>query len=479
MSYFADDWKKWGGGQKAPLGGLKDIELHEKLKNYKKLVAKRYRVVTPDLITRYLPDGNLWISTKVDGELWFAIKREGEVALVAYNGRCIQGVPVVKELEKQLKDVKTAIIPGELFALAGKGRPRVGNVASALGDDEKAKTLGFKAFDVLECDGEDYLYKGYNERFEILEKHFKDGKRSCLVTTAVGEKSDASDYFDEWVNSEKFEGLVVRSEQGITYKIKPFVTIDCVVMAYGERQEGGRAQVRELTVALMRDDGTFHILGTVGNGFGETGRAEWHDRLSKIQMDSTFRMANREGTLCRFVKPEIIVEVKASDIVDTDSRENPVRRMALKYDEKKGWSALGTMPIVSMIHPVLLRERTDKEVDLQSVGLDQAFQHVPFAGRDEKATMKSLATSTIFKRCVYSKVTKGKTAVRKYVAFATNKHEEDPNFPPYVVIFTDFSAGRKDPLKTDIKVGSSEASLEGHIGEWITKNVKKGWEEVQ
>jgi len=480
MSVFTTNWTSYGGGRKAPIGSLELTDLHDKLKNYKKLVAKRYRVVFPDNISRFLPDGNLWISTKVDGELWFLVKRQGEVSLCAYNGRLLQGVPVAKEAEEALANSGDIIIPGELCAVPpdGSSRPRVGHVALCLGDDNLAKNLAFRAFDVLEADGEDWLYRPYEERYTRLKELLGNGKRCAVVTTVEGEKDVAADYFAEWVKSGKHEGLVVRSEQGITYKIKPFITIDAVILAFGEREENGRPEVRELTVGVLRDDGTWHILGSVGTGFSEVDRSTWHDRLSAIEQPSSFRMANREGTLCRFVKPEIILEVKVSDIVDTDSRDMPVRRMALNFNETEGWSALGTLPIVSLIHPTIVREREDKVIDTANVGLDQIYQHVPFDGRELKATPNDLSKSEVLRRGVFQKETKGNLAVRKFVAFATHKAEEDPNYPPYVVYFTDFSSGRKDPLKTDMRVTADKDMVDAYITNWISENIKKGWDEV-
>jgi hypothetical protein len=480
MSAFGGTWTNYGGGQKAPIGALEDTTLSEKLKNYKKLVAKRYRVVFPENISRFLPEGNLWISTKVDGELWFLVKRNGEVALCAYNGRMLRGIPVVEEAEKALANVGDIIIPGELCAAPpdGSSRPRVGHVALCLGDDKLSKNLAFRAFDLMEQEGEDWFYKSYDERFTRLKTLLDGGKRCAVVTTVEGEKDVASDYFSEWVSSGKHEGLVVRSEQGITYKIKPFTTIDAVILAFGEREENGRPEVRELTVGLLRDDGTWHILGSVGTGFSETDRSTWHKRLSDIEQPSSFRLANREGTLCRFVKPEIVLEIKVSDIVDTDSRDMPVRRMTLNYDAQDGWSSVGTLPLVSLIHPTIVRERDDKTIDSANVGLDQIYQYVPFEGRELKATPSDLSRSEILRRGVYQKETKGSLAVRKYVAFATNKADDDPNYPPYVVFFTDFSAGRKDPLKTELRVTSEREMVDAYITQWIAENIKKGWDEV-
>src|SRR5690606_30850092 len=101
-----------------------------------------------------------------------------------------------------------------------------------------------------------------------------------------------------------------------------------------------------------------------------------------------------------------------------------------------------------------------------------------FEGRELKAESSDLSKSAILKRGVYKKDSKGNVAVRKYVAFATNKAEEDPNYPPFVVFFTDFSPGRKDPLKTDMRVTPHRDMVDAYITEWIADNVKKGWEEV-
>ncbi len=140
-----------------------------------------------------------------------------------------------------------------------------------------------------------------------------DGDRVKVVETREGDTADVVRLYREWVVSDRFEGLVVRSERGLTYKIKSTLTIDAVIIAYGERITGDVHQVREMSVALMRDDGTYQLLGAVGNGFSEQDRASWHARLSTLEVPSRFRLANREGTLSKFVRPEIVVEIRCSD----------------------------------------------------------------------------------------------------------------------------------------------------------------------
>lgn len=478
MSAFGGTWEGYGPGQKAPVGALEHRAIRERMLAYKKQVAKRYRVVFPENLGRFLPESDLFISSKIDGELWFLAKRDGEVVLCATNGRMLKGVPVVDEAAAALESVGSALFAGELCAAPpdGSSRPRVGHVALCLGDARHAGRLAFRVFDALDVDGADVLNEPYEARYERMSALFGGGRRCNVVTTVRGGRDVARDCFDDWVGGGKHEGLVVRSPQGITYKVKPFLTLDAVVLAFGERDTHGRPEVRELTVGLMRDDGTWHILGSVGSGFGESDRGAWHARLSALEVPSSFRMANREGTLCRFVRPEIVIEVKVSDLVDTDSRDLPVRRMALRHDPEAGWSAVGTIPFVSMIHPTMVRERADKPVDTGNVGLDQVFQYVPME-RDVQVEPANLTDASVLRREVYAKVTKGKTAVRKVVVLATGK-EDDPEYPPFVVYFTDFSAGRKDPLKVDLRPSEDRARADAIADAWLEENVKKGWERV-
>lgn len=480
MSRYSDVLEDYGGGKLGKAGALKDATLTTTMERYKRLVAKRYRVVDADELELALPKGPLFISTKIDGELWFLIKRGGEVAFCALNGRVLQGVPVAVEAEKQLAGTDDIIIAGELFAIPadGSARPRVSHVGGALGDTTKAERLGFKAFDLLEEKGEDRQGQPYEKRHARLAELFKDGKRSAMVITQVGDAKAAAHHYREWVGSQKFEGVVVRTEQGITFKVKPTFTIDAVVVAFGERITGDVAQVRELTVALRRDDGTLQLLGPVGNGFSEEARVEWHARLKPLEVGSSFRMANREGTLCRFVKPEIVVEVKVHDLIDEGSVDEPVLRMAVKYEEGSGYTSIGLTRFAAMIFPVFVRERTDKQPDVGSIGLEQVHSRLPLDRRDEAAKVLVHEATRVMKRGAYTKITKGLTAVRKYVALETRKAALDPSYPPYVVHFTDYSGGRAEPLKTSIRVASTPEKLDALVKEWIEENIKGGWSEV-
>jgi len=464
----------YAGGHRGAIGALRDEPLVARLQRYRMEVAKRYRVLTADELATSLPRGKAWLSTKLDGELWFLVKRGGEVALASFNGRVLSGTPLVREAAKRLEGSGDAIYAGELTATPPEGRPRVQHVGAALADEALEPRLRFFAFDVVEQGEQDGARLPYGERLAILRERFgaeDHGGRVALITTVEGAGEDALAYYREWVTAQRFEGLVLRSEVGLTYKIKPFFTVDAVIVAYGARLEGQRTVLREITVALRRDDGTLQLLGPVGSGFSEDDRATWLTRLAAMEVPSAFRMANRDGTLCRFVRPEIVVEVKLSDLVETDANDVPVVRMTLAYDASAGYAPRGDAPIAAMLFPTFLRERADKSPDVASVGMTQITSRLALDPDAKAGGLAAPAPAEVLRRGVW---VKGPTAVRKFALLATHK-EPRQGFPRFLVYGTDFSGGRAEPLKTSLRTASTLEKAERLIAAWLEDNVKRGW----
>ncbi len=493
MERWAAVSEPYGPGHKAPLGALLDAALLERLQRYKRQVAKRYRVVEPDAIDRLLPDNEtLFVSPKLDGELWFLVHRrhEGEpdVALVAYNGRVMRGLSCLSGLTERLKDAPSFVFAGELHVVSETvDRSRVHHVATALSDGKAEASLAFSAFDALEHDGKDVLGAPYTDRLALMNAALGEGAgkgtRLSVVPTEVAKPSEIAKRYRAWVTEGTGEGVVVRSDRGLTYKIKPTTTVDVVVVAYGERLVGDVHQVRELQVALLRDDGTFQLVGSVGGGFSEEDRVRWLERLSGISTASTFRLANREGTLCRFVRPEVVVELRVSDFITTDGWDVPLRRMSLAYDPPSeggvGYRAIPETKTPVLLHPVLVRERTDKKVDVASVGFSQVTSYLEgeAAGPEERASARTQLASSIEDRKVFTKETKGELAVRKVVVIRTHKEQEGTH-PPYVVFSTDYSPGRKSPLDTSLRTAPDREAADRIVTAWLADNVKRGWSAV-
>ena len=89
-----------------------------------------------------------------------------------------------------------------------------------------------------------------------------------------------------------------------------------------------------------------------------------------------------------------------------------------------------------------------------------------------------LPASEVIRREVYTKTTKGKVAVRKLLIWKTGKDALDPRYPAYVVHWTDYSPGRRDPIKRTVRPAPDEAEATALGDELITKNIKRGWTAV-
>jgi hypothetical protein len=141
--------------------------------------------------------------------------------------------------------------------------------------------------------------------------------------------------------------------------------------------------------------------------------------------------------------------------------------MTLGYTPDRGWVPLGVMPILSLIHPVFEGERPDKPVEAAHVGLDQVYAYLPFEGREEAPLAAHRAPSDLLERRVWTKAARGGgIAIRKMLTIQTNKEREDPSWPPFVAHFTDWSAGRQEPLKTTVRTASSREGIDAQVAAW-------------
>jgi hypothetical protein len=149
-----------GSGKFLRPGSLKDRELANLLKRYRRSVASSYSSVSPNEISRTFTSGPFHVSPKIDGELWFLILGDNDVFLASPRGAIIFGdIPILTEAAMVARNITgRVILAGELFAAAksGNDRPRVGNVATAISGGAKApvERLGIITFDIVEISHE-------------------------------------------------------------------------------------------------------------------------------------------------------------------------------------------------------------------------------------------------------------------------------------------------------------------------------------
>ena len=179
-------------------------------------------------------------------------------------------------------------------------------------------------------------------------------------------------------------------------------------------------------------------------------------------------------------------EEEDADEDDDDARERPTPRVqlaglhdvewgALEHGER-GWTTVREMPGASILHPVFVRIRDDKSVNPTDIRVAQVLERCLIENLGKRAERVVLPPSALVRREVYTKEAKGQKSVRKLVVWQTNKNTLDRSYPAFVVHWTDFSPGRKEPLQREVRVAPSLGEAQRIADEIIAENVKKGWD---
>ncbi|MDJ0836936.1 MAG: hypothetical protein QNK37_10500 [Acidobacteriota bacterium] len=148
----------------------------------------------------------------------------------------------------------------------------------------------------------------------------------------------------------------------------------------------------------------------------------------------------------------------------------------LQYDEDSGWEPCLPERFVDLLFSVFVRLRDDKGVNPEDLRLTQLRDLVDLDNLESSRRTIHYRTSEILRRRVWTKVTKGKTSVRKLITWRTNKHEDDHDFPPFVFCYTDYSPNRAQPLKRTVRGALNEAQADLFFESFQAKEIKKGWQ---
>jgi len=307
-----------------------------------------------------------------------------------------------------------------------------------------------------------------------LNELFKSGKTiSAVENSFVESRKDIASLFQDIVVKENEEGIVVQSDNGPTYKIKPLITLDAVVVGFSEG-EGSRAnKLKELLLALKTSENEYLTIAKVGNGFTDEQRDSILKELEIQKVDSDYVEVSSSNIAFTMVKPIKVVEFSCLDVYNENSK-GTIKKMSLKF-EKDSYSAVYKKPSVSVTAGVFLSFRDDKKVNTEDVGISQITKILPLETNEK--SISELKESKLLHREVYVKESKEIKKIRKFVVWKTNK-EESNEFPAFVYHYTDYSPGRKDPLKKEIKISENLKQIEEVLKAELEDNVKKGWEKV-
>lgn len=454
---------------------LADAALLETLQTYKRRIAGTYRALPPARLGE-LGAAPMWVTRKIDGETWFLLSQSGQVFLASPSGRVLAGdLPILKQAAKLPEG---SIVAGELYARVTGRRERVGDLAAALARNgaDAAEHLAFAAFDGVQLAGQP-LPISYDEKLQALTGWLPKGSHMQVIEALTLHTGlEVFQHFESSVLPSGGEGLVVRHANGIIYKIKPEISLDAVVIGYTVKADQPQA-CRSLLLGLRTPDGLYVVVGACGNLGDDAQRSAWFARLQPLCATSQIRRASDNGGLYQFVEPKFVAEFTLTDLqTELSDGSRPLAQTAT-FGES-GWVLSGSMASASLIHPVLQRLREDKVGDETAVRFTQLQDYLPAASAVAMTSVSALPASTLVRREVWVKTTKGQLAVRKLLVWRTNKSQVSDRYPAFVVHGTDYSAGRAEPLDREVRPAPDEASAQAIAQEWIDANIKKGWEKA-
>jgi ATP-dependent DNA ligase len=464
-----------------PAVALKDLTLHAKAQDYKRRISALMTPLEPSRISEKIPnlDGYL-VSRKVDGEFCLLFFDGKTVISVNPGGTVRAGLPAFAELAKHLKDakIKSASFAGELHFKTEK-RERVHDVLRIARNPKKQADLNnlmIALFDIVSIDDE--TIRDGRSVFSKLDEIVQKGNLVNVVEhLETGSRKEIESKYREWTEVGGSEGLVVRNEQVGWFKIKPVHTIDCVVLGFSDSANDRKGMLHDLLVGLVRDDGSLQTMARVGGGFTDEERLKLLKKLKKMVVPSDYIEVSSAHVAYEMVKPDLVIEMKFLDLISEKGRGGPINRMVLSYNDGE-YSAVRRMPFVSIIAPRFKRLRDDKEPTKDDAPVGQVADLVSVDDIKKKVADLDPPKSEVLKREVFTKTVGVKTMVRKLLIWKTNK-KITGEFPAYVVYYTDFSTGRKQPMANELIPANTKNEAESKYGALRKKIFLTGWEQVQ
>jgi ATP-dependent DNA ligase len=435
---------------------------------------KKLRTMVPlcgDEIAAKCEDGISLVTTKLDGEMGVLVYDGNDCILINSGDTARAGLAVLDEAKTLLKKagITSATLGCELYVKSDK-REKVAQVSNALSSKDGLNTLALAVFDIYELDGKPFAGEYSTTNAKITDM-FSTGKSiSAVPMKQANSKKEIEAIYADMVTNAGAEGIVVRSSSSIVYKIKPKHSIDCAIVGYTESESGG---VRDILLALLFGDNEYQIIGKVGNGIDEATNKELYGKLSALVCESEHLEVDGRRVAFRFVKPQYVVQISATD-VSNETMDGPIQNPLVRFDGN-GYKKVDNMISVagiSLIHCVFERLRDDKKADGEDVRLAQVSDYIV---SQESGASKEKPKSEMVAREVYTKSTKDKLAVQKFIVYKTNKGDGKA-FLEYVFYYTNFSEGRQELFKNEIRTSNSKEQIMKIFDSYKEENIKKGWD---
>ncbi len=270
-------------------------------------------------------DKNWLFEIKWDGYRAITEKNKDGIALYSRNGITFEDTyPIVVD---QLKYIKQhAVLDGEIVVLDDKGHPSFQLLQHY--SENTNRPIQYHIFDLLKLNGTDTTGLTLVERKELLQKIIPENE-VIKYSDHIFEKGKS---FFKVSTENKLEGIMAKKIDSKYYegsrttewlKIKNHHTQEAIIAGYTQGS-GSRKYFGALILASHNNKKLTYI-GHTGTGFNQKSLKEMFDLLQPlVQDESPFAKKIKTNMPVTWVKPELICEVKYSEITNDGKLRHPV-----------------------------------------------------------------------------------------------------------------------------------------------------------
>lgn len=336
-------------------------------------------------------DSSDWLfEIKWDGYRAIAEKKNDKVLLYSRNGLDFKATyPIVVS---QLKNVKAdAIMDGEIVVLNDDGKPDFQFLQHY--SENQDRPIQYYVFDLLRLNGKDTTSLPLIDRKELLKQIIPPDDPVIKYSDHILENGNS---FFQVSKERDLEGIMAKKIDSKYYpgkrttdwlKIKNHKTAEVIIAGYTE-PAGSRKYFGSLILAA-KEGNKFIYMGNAGTGFNQQSLKELYDLFQPlVQKKSPFEEKIKNSGKVTWMKPELICEVKFSEV----TADGKLR------------------------HPVFLRLRNDKTIN--EINMDN-LKDIEKSART-KAKKKSSSKSKAANSAVHSKKNEN-DATDKVYSFGNNK----------------------------------------------------------
>lgn len=308
------------------------------------------------------------------------VKADGEFTVLSYErgglsytinryGHSRSDFPALNEVVEALDrtELREAEFLSELFAVDDEGKPL--NLPKLIkyskGQERKLENVHLGIFDLVSVNGkrvtQDYEWKlGELTRWLRTVDGLRLKRAYVLPYIKPRGSEDLKRFWSFWVDKQGYEGVVIRTDNGAIYKVKPILDVDAVIIALNKVDSTGKPtkrwpeeKVSSVRVALMDERGRFVELGDCSVADQRIQRALWSLHSIKVS-ESEERI---------FVKPCVICQIRYTSIFEGSLCN------ILKFTGQ--YTPQGTRKFAKLRHPRFVRFRPDKKVNPTDLRLEQ------------------------------------------------------------------------------------------------------------